>query len=99
MGVAGEVGEYCFWPGEGRLGVDKPVLPLERCEVRGEGFAATQTLDLAKEHQPPRRVGIGERSPEEPPEQPGKDPHRYQEAGLAAHPARPVEGYPGTRPN
>src|SRR5438067_5107929 len=45
MSVAGEVGEHCFWPGEGRLGVNKPVFPHERCEVRGEGFAATQAFD------------------------------------------------------
>src|ERR1700758_2980501 len=29
--VAGEVGEHCFWPGEGRLGVDKP------CDRRSPG--------------------------------------------------------------
>ena len=28
MGVAGEIGQHCFWPGEGRLGVDEPSLPL-----------------------------------------------------------------------
>ena len=99
MGVAGEIGEHRFWPGEGRLGVDKPVLPHERCEVGGEGFAATQALDLTEERQPARRMGIGERSPEEPPEQAGKHPHRQEEAGLAAHPARPVEGYPAARHN
>src|SRR6516162_2991684 len=82
MGVAGEVGEHCFWPGEGRLGVDKPVLPHERCEVRGEGFAATQTLDLAEEREPARRVGVGERRQEEPPEQAGQDPDWQEEAGL-----------------
>src|SRR6478736_8367776 len=52
MGVTGEIGEYCFWPGEGRLDVDKPVLLHERCEVGGEGFAATQTLDVTEERQP-----------------------------------------------
>src|SRR5437870_7825174 len=55
MCVAGEIGEHRFWPGEGRLGVDKPVLPHKRCEVGGEGFAATQALYLAKERQPSRR--------------------------------------------
>src|SRR5215469_11577535 len=25
MGVAGEIGKHCFWPGEGRLGVDEPI--------------------------------------------------------------------------
>jgi len=45
-------------PGEERLGVDEPVLALERREMRGEGLAPTQAGDLAEERQPPRRVGI-----------------------------------------
>ena len=24
MGVTGEIGKHCFWPSEGRLGVDEP---------------------------------------------------------------------------
>src|SRR6516164_9374110 len=48
MGVAGEIGKHCFRPGEGRLGVDEPSLPLERCETCGEGLASMQVLDLAK---------------------------------------------------
>src|SRR5690349_20014324 len=46
MGVAGEIGEHCFRPGEGRLGVDEPFLLLERCEMCVEGLAAMQVLDL-----------------------------------------------------
>ena len=91
MGVAGELGKHCFWPGEGWLGVNEPVLPLKRCEACAEGLAATQVLDLAKERQPARRVGVGECGQEEPPEQAGKHPHRQQEAGPAAHPARSVD--------
>src|SRR5437016_14058165 len=33
MGVAGEVGEHCFRPSEGRLGIDEPLLPFKRCEI------------------------------------------------------------------
>ena len=47
----------------------------------GEGLAAMQVLDLAKERQPARRVGAGERRQEQPPEQAGKHPHRQQKAG------------------
>src|SRR6516164_11596411 len=72
MGVAGEIGKHCFWPGEGRLGVDKPSLPLERYEMCIEGLAATQVRDLAKEREPARRMGIDERRQEKPPEQSGK---------------------------
>src|SRR6478672_220537 len=61
MGVAGEIGKHCFWPGEGRLGIDEPVLPFERCEMCGEGLAATQVRDLAEERKSTRRVGVGER--------------------------------------
>src|SRR6201984_2427223 len=57
MGVAGEIGKHCFWPGEGRLGVDEPVLSLERREMRGEGLAPTQALDLAKKCQSAPRRG------------------------------------------
>ena len=94
MGIPGEVGEYCFWPGEGRPGIDKPVLFPERREMRGEGLAVTHALDLAKECQPARHVGIGKRGQEKPPEQAGQHPHRYQEPGLAMHPARPSSDIP-----
>src|SRR5437016_520868 len=43
VGVAGEIGEHCLGPGEGRLGVDEPVLFLERREVRSKGLPPTQT--------------------------------------------------------
>jgi len=76
VGVAGEIGEHRFGPGEGRLGVDEPVLPPERREVRGEGLAATQAVELAEEHQPARRVRVGEPRQEEPPEQAGQHAHR-----------------------
>ena len=56
MGVAGEIGEHRFGSGEGRLSIDEPVLPLEGREMRGEGLAALQVLDLAKERQPACRV-------------------------------------------
>src|SRR6202048_678364 len=94
MGVAGEIGEHRFWPGEGRLGVDKPGLSHERCEGRGEGLAATQALDLAEARHPARRVGIGEPSPEEPPEQAGEHPHRQKEGGLAVHQRVPSSDIP-----
>ena len=49
MGIAGEIGQHGLRAGEGWLGVDEPVLALERREMRGEGLTATQALDLAKE--------------------------------------------------
>src|SRR5215468_2700832 len=52
MGVAGEIGKHCFWPGEGRLGVDEPILSLERCQMCGKDLAPTQALDLAQEREP-----------------------------------------------
>ena len=99
MGVAGEIGEYRLRPGEGRLGVDEPVLPLERCEICVEGLAAMQVLDFAKEREPARCMGVGKRRQEQPPEQARKHLHRQEKAGLAAHPARPIERYPATRHN
>src|SRR5262249_48685819 len=99
MGVAGEIGKHCFGPGEGWLGVDVPFLPLERCEMCGEGLAAMQVLDLAKEREPACRVGVGERRQKESPEQAGQHPYRQEKARLAAHPARPVERYSTARHN
>jgi hypothetical protein len=75
------------------------VLPLQRREMRGEGLVTTEVHDLAEEPQPARRVGVGERGQEEPPEQAGQHPHRQQKAGPAAHPARAVERYPAARHN
>src|SRR6516225_10331957 len=99
MGVPGEIGEHCFWPGEGWFGVDEPVLPLKWCQICSEGLAMTQVLNLAKEREPARRVGIGQRGQKQPPEQSGQHPHRQEKAGLAVNPARAVERYPATRHN
>jgi len=66
-------------------------LSLERREMRSEELRTTQLLDLAKEREPARGVGIGERGQEEPAEQAGKYSDRQQEAGLAAHPTGPVQ--------
>ena len=69
VGVAGEIGEHRLRSGEGRLGVDEPVLPAERREMRGEGLSVTQAVEFAEERQPARCVGVGEPGQEEPPEQ------------------------------
>src|SRR5262249_56445189 len=69
MGVAGEIGQHRLRPGEGRLAVDKPFLPLERCEMCGKDLAAMEVLDLAKKREPACRVGVDECGQEEPPEQ------------------------------
>src|SRR6516162_854338 len=70
--VAGEIGEHSLGSGEGRLGINEPVLPLEWREVCSEGLAATQALDLTKERQPTRRMSMCESGQEEPPEQAGQ---------------------------
>ena len=70
------------------------VLSLEGREVGGKGRWVTQAVEIAEERQPARRVGVGERLQEEPPEQAGKHPHWQEEPGLAAHPVRAVERYP-----
>jgi hypothetical protein len=71
--VAGEIGEHRLGPGKGRLGIDEPVLFLERREVRRKGLPLTQAFDLAKKRQPARPVGVGKPRQEEPPEQTGQD--------------------------
>src|ERR1700757_244581 len=72
VGVAGEIGENRLRPGEGRLGVDEPSLPLERREVCIEGLTAPQAFNITKERQPARRMGVGQRGQEEPPEEAGE---------------------------
>jgi len=99
MGVAGEIGERRLRSGEGRLGINEPVLPPQRREMPGEGRGTTEARDLAEEPQPTCRLDVGERSQEEPPEQAGQHPHRQQKAGLAVHPARAVERDPAARHN
>jgi len=56
-----------------------------------------QAIEITKERQPARRVGVGETGQKEPAEQAGDHPHRQQESGSAAHPARVVERYPAAR--
>src|SRR6516162_8127900 len=82
--------------GGGNVPTYSAVLRFERCEMCVEGLAAMQVLDFAKEREPACRVGVGERRQEQPPEQARKHLHRQEKAGLAAHPARPVERYPAT---
>ena len=83
MGVAGEIGEHRLGPGEGRLGIDEPVLLPQRREMGGEGPPIAQAVEIAEERQPARRVGVGEAGQEEPAEQAREHPHRQQEAGPA----------------
>src|SRR6516162_3030594 len=99
VSVAGEIGEHCCRPREGAPGRDEPLLPFKRCQKSVESLATTQAFDLAKEREPAGRVGIDKRCQEKPPEQSGKHPHRQEKAGLAAHPARPIERYPAARHN
>jgi hypothetical protein len=92
MGVAGEIGEHRLGPGEGRLGVDEPLLPPEWREARGECLLATRTLDLAEERQPTGRVGVGEPGQEEPPGTDGttRAPVRGSRVGMAPSACRPA---------
>src|SRR5271165_4893427 len=58
------------------------VLSPQRRETRGEGLVTTEVRDLAEEPQPARRVGVGQRGQEEPPEQARQHPHWQQKPGL-----------------
>src|SRR5215467_11984940 len=49
MGVAGEIGQHRLRPGEGRLAVDKPFLPLERCEMCGKAGTGGKAPTPAEE--------------------------------------------------
>src|ERR1700756_3983427 len=88
VGVTGEIGKHRFGPGEGRLGIDEPVLPPQWREMRGEGLATAQASGLAEEAQPAGRVGVSEGGQEEPPEQAGAAAAREPKNRPAAAAAR-----------
>src|SRR6266581_4829167 len=69
VGVASEIGEHRLGPRERGLGVNEPLLLPQRREIGGKGRPVAEAVELAEERQPARRVGVGERSQEEPPEQ------------------------------
>src|SRR6266404_9047138 len=48
VGVAGEIGEHRLGPGEGRLGIDEPVLPPQRREMGGKGCPVAQAIEIAE---------------------------------------------------
>src|ERR1700751_3469528 len=79
--IAGEIGEHRLGTGKGWLGLDEPVLFVERRKVRSKGLPAPRAFDLAKKRQPARHLGVGEPRQEEPPEQTGQYAHWYEEAG------------------
>ena len=81
VGVAGEVGEHCFRPGEGRPGVNDRFFRISGARWASRA-SRPQVLDLAKECEPARDVGVGQRRQEEPPEEAGQHPHRQEKLGL-----------------
>ncbi len=93
VGVAGEIGEHRLGSGEGRLGVDEPVLLPQRREIGGKGRPVAQAAELAEECQPARHMGVGDPGQEEPPEQAREYPHRQKETGSARHPADAIGRY------
>ena len=69
VGVARQVGQHGLGSGEGRLGVDEPVLPSKRRQEGSEGTAVAEAGMIAEELQPAGGMGVGELRQEEPPEQ------------------------------
>jgi hypothetical protein len=70
VGVAGQVSQHRLRPGEGRLGIDEPVLFAQRCQESSKGAGIAQAVVIAEELQVPGSMGLGELRQEEPPEQP-----------------------------
>ena len=82
VGVARQIGEHGLGSGEGRLGVDEPVLLAQRRQESSEGAPVAKACMVAEELQPAGRMGLGELGQEEPPEQLGEHAHGQEEAGL-----------------
>ena len=64
MGVAGQVGEHRFGPGERRLGVDHPALLPDGCKVAQEGALIGETGQGAEEGELADTVELGQPSEE-----------------------------------
>ena len=92
VGVARQVGQHGLGSGEGRLGVDEPVLLAEGRQDGGEGAAVAQAGMVAEELEPARRHGAAASS--------SRNSRRNslestrtgrRKAGPARHPALAVE--------
>ena len=91
VGVAREVGQYCFGSAERAFAVDDPFRVAQRREVGGEGIAFAEMSVLTEELQVAGIVG-GEQLLQAPAaEQSREDADGEEEAWAAADPALPVE--------
>jgi len=51
MRIASQIMQYMFGAAEGRLGIDDPVLPIERAQEDGEALLVVKWRALAEEAQ------------------------------------------------
>jgi hypothetical protein len=87
VSVAGEVGEHRRRAAEGRLGVDHPLGPTKRRQVRGERIRCGKVREVAEEAEAPLSVRGDELLQEEAAEQPREHPNGQEEALAAGDPA------------
>ena len=97
VGVAREIGERGFRPGEGSFGVDDPLGAAQRRE-RGVESALVGELGVRspKKTRRPASLKRGEAFEKEAAEQAREDAHRQEEAGHAGGPARPIRRHAAT---
>jgi hypothetical protein len=51
MGIASQIKQHMFGAAEGRLGIDDPVLPIERAQEDGEALLVVKWHALTEEAQ------------------------------------------------
>ena len=91
VGIAREVGEHRFGPGEGRLGVDHPAFLADRREVAQEGPPVGEWGEAAEEGKPAGVVEGDQAGEEQAAEQLAQDAHRQEERRSRGDPALPIE--------
>ena len=90
VGVAGQVGKHRLRPGEGRLGVDDPLLPSDGSKVAQEGASFGEVRHGPEEGEPPGVVQRDQPRQKDPSEQLAEHAHRKREGWTRGDPSASV---------
>jgi hypothetical protein len=82
VGVAGEIGQHRFRPGEGRLGLDHPALLPDRLQMVQECASVCQVRHGAEQGESSGLVQRDQPGQEQAADQLAEHPHRKQEGGA-----------------
>lgn len=97
VGVARQIGEHRFGPGERRLGIDHPALLSDGREVPQECAPFAKMREAAKESELAVIVQRAQPGEEQAAEKRAEHAHGEQEGGACGYPARPIARDAATR--